>query len=66
MSDTILHFKKIQKTLFVNNSFVLKLWILKFLTQKETMITQISAALSARVMLKNKCLLFSNFSQLPM
>ena len=61
-----MHFKKIQKTLFVNNFIALKLWLLKFLKQKETMVTQISAALSIiRVMLKNKCLLFSNFSNFP-
>ena len=37
------HFKKTQKKFFVNNFCVSELYTLKFLTQEETMVTQISA-----------------------
>ena len=39
-----MHFKKAQKKFFMNNFCVPELYTLKFLTQKETMVKQISAA----------------------
>ena len=42
-----MHFKKTQKKFFVNNFCAPKLKTLKFLTQNETMVMQISAALSS-------------------
>ena len=38
-----MHFKKTQNKFFVNNFCVSELYTLKFLTQEETMVTQISA-----------------------
>ena len=41
MFINIVHFKKTQKKFFMNNFCVPELDTLKFLTQKETMVTQI-------------------------
>ena len=44
ISDTLVHFKKTHKNFFVNNFCVPELQTFKFLTLKETMVTQISTA----------------------
>ena len=38
-----MHYKKTQKSFFVNNFYETELQILRFLTQNKTMVTQISA-----------------------
>ena len=44
MSDTIVHFKKTKQEFFVNNFSVSELYTFTFPIQKETMVTQMSAA----------------------
>ena len=44
MSDTIVHFKKTKKEFFLNNFCVSELYTFTFPIQKETMVTQMSAA----------------------
>ena len=71
ISETIVHFKKTQKKLFANNPCALALQTLKFLTKKETMVTDIFASSSSpnfysrKSNVKKKCLLFSIFANFP-
>ena len=68
----IVHFKKTQKNHFVNNSCAPELQTMKFLTQKETKVTQyllhccLQIFILERIMLKNKSVYFlaiyANFS----